>query len=101
PEGREVLGPTDTRQLEKLWRVDGTAGEDDLAALDPLGAAAAPLDVDRHGATAVEDDTRHERPGPDDEVLSAADRPQIRLGGAQSAAAVDVAIKGREALLSI
>src|SRR4051794_36824522 len=96
-----VLAPPAAGQLEQLWRVDRPAGEDDLAALDPLRAPAAPLDVDRHGATAVEDDARHERPRPDGEVLSAADRPQIRLGGAQTAAAVDVAIEGREALLSI
>ncbi len=62
PERLEVRRPPDPRQLEELRRVDRPAGEDDLAALDPLGPAALPLDVDRDGPPAVEHDPGHERP---------------------------------------
>ena len=49
-EGAEIVGPPHPGQLEELRRVDRPAGEDDLAAFDPLGAAAPPLDVDGDGA---------------------------------------------------
>ena len=80
---RAAPRPPDARQLEQLRRVDRAAGEDDLAALDPLRAAALPLDVDRDGAPAIEHDPGHERPRPQVEVPAAANRPQVRLRGAQ------------------
>ena len=101
PERLEVLRPADARQLEELRRVDRAAGQDDLAALDPLGSAAPPLDVDRDRPPPVEDDpvtnvrvrtVRFFRPRTGLEV---------RLRRAQAPATVDVAVERREPFLAV
>ncbi len=97
----EVRRPPDARQLQQLRRVDRAAGEDDLAALDPLRPPTLPLDVDGDGAPAVEHDLGDERPRPDGQVAPAPDGLQVRLRGAQPAAVVDRPVERREALLAV
>ena len=101
PSALQVRRAPDARQLEQLRRVDRAAGEDDLAAFDALRPPALPLDVDGDGAppsntipvTNVRVRTvRFFRPP---------DRLQVGLRRRQPAAAVDVAVERREALLAI
>ena len=64
--------------------------------------AAAPVGVlDADGLRPVEEDARHERPRLDVEVRPLHDRVQVGPRGAQPAAAVDVSVEGREALLAV
>ncbi len=91
----------DAGELEQLGRVDRAAAEDHLAGLDTAVAAAGARVVDADGAGAVEADLGGERGGLDVEVLPVAHRVQVGPGRGPAAAAVDVAVEPREALLPV
>ena len=97
----QVRRRADAGELEQLRRVDRAARQDDLAALDPLRSPTPPLDVDGDGARPLEHDAGHERPRPDGQVATAADRLQVGLRRRDPATAVDVAIERPEAFLAI
>ena len=90
----------DAGELQQLGRVDRAATEDHLARLDPLRADP-PGDLDADGPRAVEENAIHERAAAHLEVLPVPDRVQVGPRGAESAAAVDVAVEGGEALLPV
>src|SRR5690606_1249002 len=68
----------------------------DLARLDALAVA-----DDAGRPLAVADDPLHEGPGPDGQVAAPAHPVEVRAGGAEPTAAVQVAVEGREALLAV
>ncbi len=87
--------------LEHLRRVERAAAQHDLArqhAVDPP-APVGVLDADR--LRPVEEDARHERARLDVEVRPLHDRVQVGPSSGEPAAAVDVAVEGREALLAV
>ncbi len=101
PQAFEVCGRADPGELQELRGVDRAAGQDHLAGVDPLRAAAAPGNVDADGPAALEADPRHELAGPDLEVPAAHDRVEVGARGAEPTPPVDVAVERREALLPV
>ena len=97
----KILRSPDTGQLEELGRVDRAARQDDLAGLDPLRPASPPLDLDRHGATAIEHDPGHEGPRPDLQVLPPHHRVEVGPRRGEAATPVDVPVERREPLLAV
>ena len=97
----QVGDRADAGEQQELGRVEGTAREDHLPGEDPLRAP--PLgDLDADRPRALEDDLRHECPGPDLEVLPLAhDRVQVGPRGRQPPTPVDVAVERREPFLAI
>ena len=97
----EVIGRADARQHQKLGRVDGAAGQDDLAvgAGGVVGAAAAV----RHAADAValDGETACQRAVDDGEVGPAAVGTDVGLGGGGAHAVVDVLLEDAEAFLKL
>src|SRR5207248_1154009 len=91
----ELARVADARELEHLRRVDRAAAEDDLAGADETAAR----DVDADRPRALEDDPGHETAALDVEIRPARHGVQIGARRAQTAAAADRAVEGREPLL--
>ena len=86
---------------QQLGRIERTAREDHLPREDPLRAPP-PGDLDADRPRPLEEDLRHECPGPDLEVPPLAhDRVQVGPRRRQPPAPMDVAVEWREAFLAI
>ena len=97
----QLGGVADAGQLQQLRRVDRAAADDDLVGVRPPGRPAAEVERDARRPRAVEHQPAHERVGLHGQVRPVHDRVQVGAGGAQPAAAVDVAVEGRKALLAV
>ena len=87
-------------ELEQLRGVDRPAAEDHFAGIDRV-TAARPLVVDADRPLTLEPDAGHQGEGADGEVLPVPDRVEVGPRGGEPAAAVDVAVEPREALLPV
>ena len=96
----EQIGGPDSRQLEQLGRIEGTAAEDDLGAADGLDPAAAPvLDADR--PRTFEDHPVHLCPGDHVEIRTGEHGVEVRASSREPAAAADVLVERRETFLPV
>ena len=97
----ERLGVADARELEQLRRVDRTAAEDDLVRARLLERVLAGAVLDADGARALEEHPRDLRARLQLEVRALDHGMEVGPRRAQPPAAPDVAVEGREALLSV
>ncbi len=98
-ERAEVVGSADTGELQQLRGVERAARHDHLAGVDMV-AGPSPSVVDPGAAGAVEHESLGLREGHQVEVRAFEDRMEIGAGRAETTAAVDVLVEGREALLT-
>ncbi len=90
----QLIGRTDAGEHQQLWRVDGSAGENDLAPRTDQRLATAAADHHADGAALLDRDADRLHVGQDRKVRTQARRIQERACGADTSSISDCKIVG-------